>query len=281
MDLKQRVSLMYVRTKFKLLSTISKRKAAKQALKLFLTPQKRNIKALPADFMNAEKLQFSLDGNVVNGYRWNFPSAKKLLILHGFESSVIQFDHLIKPLTEAGYEVLAFDAPAHGRSSGKMIDVFIYKNMIDRINRLYGPVTNFIAHSFGGLALTLYLEDHPHDQQFKVVLIAPATETKTAIKNYFTLLNLNEKVKDEFEKQMIATGGKHPSWYSISRASENIKAGVLFLQDEEDALTPLSDVKPIMNKNYPNFHFVISKGFGHRWIYKDPSSVSAIINFLK
>lgn len=280
MDLKQRLALSYIRTKFKLLSTLSKTKAAKAALNLFLTPQKRNIKPLPPQFIASEKLQFSLDGNVVNGYRWNYPSPKKLLILHGFESSVTQFDHFIDPLVAKGYEVLAFDAPAHGRSTGRMIDVFIYKNMIDRINRLYGPVTNFIAHSFGGLALCLYLEDHPHDRDFKVVLIAPATETKRAIDNYFNLLKLPIKVRKEFENQMIATGGKHPTWYSISRASKQIKAEVLFLQDEEDLLTPLQDVQPIIQQYYPNFHFVISKGFGHRWIYKDPQSVNAIMNFL-
>lgn len=280
MDLKQQMALTYVRTKFKLLSTLSKTKAAKEALKLFLTPQKRNIKPLPPQFIKSEKLQFSMDGNIVNGFRWNHPSSKKLLILHGFESSVTQFDHFIEPLVDKGYEVLAFDAPAHGRSTGRMIDVFVYKNMIDRINRLYGPVTNFIAHSFGGLALSLYLEDHPHDSDFKVVLIAPATETKTAIDNYFNLLKLRPKVRKEFENQMIATGGKHPTWYSISRAAKQIKAEVLFLQDEEDLLTPLKDVEPIIQQHYPNFHFVISKGFGHRWIYKDQQSVNAIMNFL-
>jgi len=280
MDLKQKVLLTYVRTKFKLLSTISKTKGAKAALKLFLTPQKRNIKPLPPQFIASEKLQFSLDGNVVNGYRWNHPSSKKVLILHGFESSVTQFDHFIEPLVSKGYEVLAFDAPAHGRSTGQMIDVFIYKNMIDRINRIYGPVTNFIAHSFGGLALSLYLEDHPHDNDFNVVLISPATETKTAIDNYFNLLKLPYRLRQEFENQMIKTGGKHPTWYSIGRAAKQIKAEVLFLQDEEDLLTPLKDVEPIIQQHYPNFHFVISKGFGHRWIYKDQQSVDAIMNFL-
>lgn len=280
MDLKQRLLLSYIRTKFKLLSSLSKTNAAKKALKLFLTPQKRNIKPLPPQFLKAEKLQFSLEGNVVNGYRWNYPSSKKVLILHGFESSVTQFDHLIEPLVAKGYEVLAFDAPAHGRSSGKMIDVFVYKNMIDRINRNYGPVTNFIAHSFGGLALILYLEDHTHDEDFKVVLIAPATETKRAIDNYFNLLQLNSRVRKEFENQMIETGGKHPTWYSINRAAKQIKAKVLFLQDEEDELTPLNDVQPIIDRGYSNFQFVISKGFGHRWIYKDPQSINAIMNFL-
>jgi hypothetical protein len=45
-------------------------------------------------------------------------------------------------------------------------------------------------------------------------------------------------------------------------------------------MTPLSDVKPIMDKNYPNFHFIISEGLGHRRIYRDNKSLKAIIDFL-
>jgi hypothetical protein len=45
-------------------------------------------------------------------------------------------------------------------------------------------------------------------------------------------------------------------------------------------MTPLSDVEPIMEKNYPNFHFIISEGLGHRRIYRDNKSLKAIIEFL-
>jgi hypothetical protein len=75
-------------------------------------------------------------------------------------------------------------------------------------------------------------------------------------------------------------GGKPPEWYSVSRAAANIKAQVLFLQDKDDHITPLSDVKPIMDKNYPNFQFVISEGLGHRRIYRDEQSLKKIIEFL-
>jgi hypothetical protein len=45
-------------------------------------------------------------------------------------------------------------------------------------------------------------------------------------------------------------------------------------------MTPLSDVKRIMDKNYPNFHFVISEGLGHRKIYRNEGSIKRIIEFL-
>ena len=140
MALKKQLVLKYVRTKFKILSSLSKKKAAEKAFEIFCTPQTRTDKDLPAVFEKSEKIEFSFKGNIVRGYRWNHPAQKKLLILHGFESSVINFDKYIEPLVKKGYEVLAFDAPAHGRSSGKTINAVVYKEFVQYICKNFGPV---------------------------------------------------------------------------------------------------------------------------------------------
>jgi len=272
--------LKYVRTKFKLLSSISKRKAAGKAFELFCTPQFRTKKDLPPVFKKSEKIEFPFEGNIVRGYRWNHPSSKKALILHGYESSVINFENYIEPLIQKGYEVLAFDAPAHGRSTGRSITVISYKNLVHHIWNNYGPIDSFITHSFGGLTLSLALEEITHSPTTRIVLIAPAAETKTAIDNFFKLLKLDAKVRKEFNSIIEEQGGKSPDWYSISRVAPKLKGQVLFLQDKDDQMTPVSDVKPIMDKNYPNFKFIISEGLGHRKIYRDEQSFKKIMEFL-
>jgi pimeloyl-ACP methyl ester carboxylesterase len=211
MKLAQRLALKYIRTKFKLLSAISKPKAARAAFNLFCTPQYRNRKKLPPIFEKSEKLHFNFEGNTIRGYRWNHPAQKKALILHGFESSVINFDRYVKPLINKGYEVLAFDAPAHGRSTGNKINGIIYKNVIHQINATYGPVKSFIAHSLGGLALSLFLEETGHDETYKAVLIAPAVETETAVNTYFRFLQLNQGLRNEFENLIINLAGNPPA----------------------------------------------------------------------
>ena len=278
----QRLAVFYIRTKFKLLSTISKRKAAAAAFQLFCTPQSRNRKELPPVFKEAEQLQFHLDQETISGYRWNHGTEgkKKALILHGFESSVVNFERYVTPLVEKGYEVLAFDAPAHGRSSGHTINVLTYKKMIRHICTVYGPINAFIAHSFGGLSLSLALEELPRDESQKVVLIAPAAETTTAIDNFFRLLKLDEEVRTEFDALIQRMGGHPPGWYSVARAARQLKAQVLFLQDKEDMQTHLNDVEPIMKENHPNFRFVISEGLGHSRIYRDNGSIKTIMEFL-
>src|SRR5690348_8298877 len=98
MSLSRQLTLKYIRTKFKLLSALSKRKAAEKAFELFTTPQRRTKKAAPPIFQQAEKLHFEFKENTIKGYRWNHPSNKKIVILHGYESSIINFDRYIQPL---------------------------------------------------------------------------------------------------------------------------------------------------------------------------------------
>lgn len=277
--MRQQIALSYIRTKFKFFSFLSNKNAARKAMQLFCTPQHRNRKKLPPVFENSEKINFLFEGHYIQGYRWNHPAEKKLLILHGFESSVINFDRYIMPLTKAGYEVLAFDAPAHGRSSGKQINVLLYKNFILHIIKQYGPVANFIAHSFGGLALSLVLEEVQHTEETKIVLIAPAAETATAINSFFSILKLNGSVRKEFDKLIETMSGHKPEWFSIARIAGKLKAKTLWLQDKDDLMTPLSDVAPVLQKNYPNFQFIISEGLGHRRIYRDNNSFKAIMRF--
>jgi pimeloyl-ACP methyl ester carboxylesterase len=279
MSLRRKIAVRYIKTKFKLLSALSKRKAAEQAFDLFCTPQVLYKKEPAAIFSKAEKLHFSFEGYTISGYRWN-PSDKKVLILHGFSSTILNFDHFVKPLIKKGYEVLAFDAPAHGASTGKRINVVLYKEFIEKVYELYGPIKSFIAHSLGGLSLALALEDIQHDETYRVALIAPATETTTSIDFYFNLLKLDKGVRKEFDALIEEVSGGHtPDWFSVRRAAKHIKAQVLWLHDEVDELTPWSDARKVQEADYPNFHFIVTKGLGHRRIYRDKKMVDRVIDF--
>jgi pimeloyl-ACP methyl ester carboxylesterase len=285
MKLTQRLALSYVRAKFKLLSSISKKKAAEKAFELFCTPQQRNKKPLPKIFDQAEKLHFKIDSTNVQGWRWNpvqpgHQAERKALIIHGFESSVVNFEKYIKPLMSKGYEVLAFDAPAHGRSEGKQINAPLYKRTILEINRRYGPIQSFMAHSFGGLAVCLALEEISHTADYRLALIAPATETTSAIDSFLKFLQLDPSIRPEFEKLIVNKGGVIPAWYSIRRAMKHIRAKVLWVHDEEDDTTPFSDVLKVKSENHANIEFVITKGLGHRRIYRDNKVAKIVVDFL-
>lgn len=280
MKLAQKLVIGYYRAKLNIFSKLSKRKAAEKAFELFCTPYTSNKKKAPAVFEKAEKLHLKVEHNNLVGYRWNHPQPKKALILHGFSSTVKKFDHFVMPLVKKGYEVIAFDAPAHGDSSGKTINVYQYRDTIKKIYERFGPIHSFIAHSFGGLALSLFMEEQPYQEHKKLVLIAPATETESALNSFAAVLKIDEDVKAEMRKIIFERSGHTSAQISVRHAAEKITAEVLWIHDEDDDVTPWADAEKVKQDNHPNFQFMLTKGLGHRRIYRDNKVKKAIMEFL-
>lgn len=281
MNVQKNLAIPFLRGKLHLLSLVSRSYAGREAFRLFCTPLTRYTGKPATVFTNGEALEFSLDGKKIRGFRCNSGGTKKVLILHGFSSSCHKFDRFAAGLIQKNYEVLAFDAPAHGASEGKTVNAVEYSDMIRKASSLYGPFHGFIAHSFGGIAISLALEQLPHSEETKVVLIAPATETVSAINGAFNMLGIRGPlVKQCLHNHIFRISGQKAEWFSVRRAMKNITATVLWIHDEEDTVTPLADVVKVQEDKFPHIQFVITKGLGHQKIYRDNNIRKAILNFL-
>ncbi len=271
--------IVLIRLKIKLLSLFSLKIAGNELFRLFITPIKPIHIYKSKVFCKYEEVSFMLKGKKINGYRCSIAGGKKALILHGFASTLHKFENFVEPLMQNGWEVLAFDAPAHGGSEGKTVHAVDYADMILEVIQRFGPIGLFIGHSFGGLALSLALEKISLPNA-KIVLIAPATETTSAIDEAMKVLGIkSNKLKSALEETIFRTSGKPATWYSVKRAVHNIKNPILWIHDELDTITPIDDVWEIKNEHLPNIQFHITKGLGHRHIYKDESVLKMVIHF--
>ena len=197
--------------------------------------------------------------------------------MHGFNSYCYKFNNYIEQLQHKGFEVLAFDAPAHGLSGGKSINALLYHDMILKINELYGPLYGIMAHSLGGLAASLAAEKM-HLLE-KLVLIAPATETNTAIHHFFNRLQLPNSLKTKFEEVLVHRAQNPMSYFSISRAIHQITANTLWLHDIDDPICPFPDASKVQKLNLAHVTFFETKGLGHSNIYKDENVAHRIVSF--
>ncbi len=282
MKLAQRLLIGYYKTKLKTIGVLSPRKAAESAFRLFCTPFSRKKKRKePPVFHKAEKLSFDLDGSVIRGFRWKpeHPNGKTILICHGFSSYAYKFEKYISPLKKEGFTVLAFDAPAHGNSDGKLINAAIYKKAILKIEQQFGPVYGIMGHSLGGLAASLAFEEFSDNQNRKLVLVAPATETQRALDHFFTIIPVDEKVKHAFEQMLSEIADQPVSYYSVSRVVKNISANVLWIHDKHDTICPFEDVKPVISLKLPHVRFLITEELGHSKVYKDNKICTEIVHF--
>ena len=282
MKISQKLGLRYARARLNILSLSSTRKAAVMAFRLFCTPQQRSAEKGSPLFARGKCVSFKYEGHTIRGRVWLPPSppTKKALIAHGFESSSQAFEAYIAALLDKGYEVVAFDAPAHGRSGGRRVTLPKYVGVLRVIEQNYGPFNGYIGHSLGGLALALFLETSPHNENTRLILIAPAVETATALHTFARLLHLEPAVVHEIDDYIQETGGQHVAWYSLRRALHNIHARILYLQDDDDKITPSREARNIQGDGHRGIGFIFTKGLGHRRIYQDPETIARILRFL-
>lgn len=281
LKLTQRIAISYYKTKIKAISLLSKKRAAEKTFELFCTPYSGKPKRKePPMFHQAEKIVCNFEKLKLRGWRWTPKNnnGKKILLAHGFDSCSYKFDNYIQPLMQEGFIVIAFDAPAHGLSDGKTADAWLYRNSIIEIDKQFGNFYCIITHSFGGLSASLAAEIMPQLQ--KLILIAPATETQTAIDNFFKIVSFGNEIKKELENYIVTLNHLPINYYSVTRSVQNIKAKVLWIHDKNDWICPYKDVEPAINMHLPNTEFYITKGLGHNKIYRNKEVVNRVIQFL-
>ena len=280
----ERMYLQYLRTKFRTIGKLSPAMAGKLAFNLFCTPypKYKKVKA-PAIFHQAKQLKLIVSGDItINGFEWipTNSNGKTVLICHGYASYFFKFEKYIQPLLKNGFRVIGFDAPGHGQSQGKYINIIVYKDAIEHIINKYGPIDHFMGHSLGGITLAMVAEEITNPEQHKFVLIAPATKTTTTFANYFSMMRFSEPVIQAFYNELKTLSTKPISFFEANRAIENYKGQVLWVHDEGDRVCPYSDLINFQKNAPENIKFLITNGLGHNKVYKTPEIVDQIVGFL-
>ncbi len=280
MSTSKQVVLALVRTQYFFLSVASPAYAARKALRLFSTPNRKPVPEGPL-MDKSVKLNLLSNGWQLSGYRWGNTSVKKrVLILHGFESAAAKFEGYVNPLLQKGYEVFAFDAQAHGNSEGRTITLPEYIINIEDIHKQYGPFDAYIGHSLGASAIVHFLETVPYTTGTKTVLIAPSTEVTSLITRFAGILRLNNRVKNNLDDLIRQKTGKPVSYFSVIRALPDISSDILWIHDRDDMITPFEDAEKVKTHDLPHVDFVPTSGLGHNRIYRDETVQNRVLAFL-
>jgi len=141
---------------------------------------------------------FTIDTEI---YYPNINSEKIVILCHGMMSTSRygknkQFIKLISRLLENNYKVIAFNWRGHGESSGNSLDVSLDSFYYDLSAIVDTFVNNeeiyFIGHSFGALAINLFIYRRKYTNVQKIVLTSPPLNPIDS-----SLLNENTFLFDE------------------------------------------------------------------------------------
>lgn len=206
-----------------------------------------------------------------------------VVMMHGWSGSGAQFRKLIPGLVEAGYQVAAFDAPAHGGNPGKQTHLLEFVDTLLAIQNQIGPIQTLMAHSFGGMASMT--ASHRGLNVEQMVLFAPHLDVNEIHQSYSDLLNLNPELSrrfhDKIGARMAAITGLDDVWSFFTPQSllnDRDFSGLLIF-DSDDEEIPQDQFKAVA-QYWTDCQVLETHGLGHHRVLKDAGVIDAVLGFM-
>lgn len=243
------------------LSYFSKTLAAKKAFNTFCKVRKGRVLPTQALFLEeAKKGKEIVAGHEIQTYQWRGDGATVLLV-HGWESNSSRWRNLIKILKVQDFNILAFDAPGHGYSSGEYLHMPLYSECLLHMLKTYSP-KHLVGHSFGGMTALYTQSRNPENSIEKIVTIGAPSEFHEIMEQYRQLLNLGPRVIQALDQLIMDRFGFRIRELSASEFASNIDRKGMIFHDILDAVTPYHASEHI-HSNWRNSILVSTEGLGH------------------
>ncbi len=264
-------------TYFNFLALFSKKLAAQKAFTFFCTPRKGKVLGIQQNFLDTAKHKsIEVGGMQLQTYYW--PGKREtILLLHGWESNSFRWKSLITYLREADFNILAFDAPAHGGSTGKIFNVPLYAECADHIIKEFKPQF-IVGHSVGGTTAIFHQYQYGTSPVEKLVAIGSPSELIEIMAHYQSMLQFNNRVYGALNNYLQNHFGFGFEDFSTSKFASNLSLKGLLIHDELDMVAPVSASLRV-HANWKNSRLILTRGLGHS-LYQEEVN-QQIVDFLK
>jgi len=257
-------------------SLISSRYASKRALSLFASPRKGRYDEDQRRIINSAYTEELTYNNLdIATYRW-VGKGKTILLAHGWESNASRWDYILKDLNAQDYNVIAIDAPAHGRSDGKQFNAILYSEFINVAANKFKPDV-LIGHSVGGMASVFSMHNYQLPSVKKMILLGAPAHFTGVFSRYKTMMGFNTRISNGLDKIVLERFGKPVDYFSAAEFTKAIEAQGLIIHDKKDRIIPFEDAQ-LFADSYKNSQLISTTGFGHG--LKNASITPQIIEFI-
>lgn len=245
---------------------------------LFCLPFAKKLKPHQKTYLLKSKWEVILyENDRIQCYRWG-KGSKKILLVHGWASHSYRWKSLIEHHKNEDYSFYAFDAPAHGLSEGRFLNLLILSDLIYTIIKQIGPIHGLIGHSIGGYGSLYCLHQNPNLGELRTVILAAPGEVTDFFEYYKKMLGLSNRTNQLLNQAFYLRTGKNPYEFSSSLLAQSIQNKALIIHDKKDRDTDFQ-YSVRLHDAWKNSELILTEGLGHSLKSKELESV--ILDFLK
>ena len=262
---------------FQVLQTISFKWASTLAYHFWFHPGRSVVKRI-ALFKpeNSQTGQLNIADKSVQ--YWSAGQGPRVLLVHGWASIGSQFAVLAQALLRSGFQVIWFDAPAHGRSSGMKTSVFEVAACIAKLEAETGSFEAIIAHSFGTPCSLMAISEGLNVNKF--IAISPPSSAQILVDKYCRAMKAHPKTRAFMVDRLHKAFGDDV-FDRISAKNLALKTVVesLVIHDKGDSVVPFEEGR-VVQKNLVNSNMLVTEGLGHNRILRDKGVIKSCVDFI-
>jgi pimeloyl-ACP methyl ester carboxylesterase len=264
-----------MRTAFRAVGAVAPGVAARWAETLFCTPPRRpggDERFLAA----GARFTVESQGQRLRGWEWG--SGPVVVLVHGWGSRASRFGALGAALLEAGFRVVAYDAPAHGESTGRFASLPEFARALSDVAARVGPIHGLVGHSLGGAAVAMAMR-HGVEARRAVLLASPA-DVRIFSDLFARTLAIAPTVQETMHRNLerrlrIVWDDLH-----IPTLVRELPALALIIHDRDDTDVPVAHGEEIVGA-WAGSRLETTTGLGHRAILRDPAVIARTVAFLE
>jgi len=253
---------------------------ATRAKQLFCTPfGSSRTRAAAADLGGAAMHRIDHAGESIAVYHWGEVGlAPTVLISHGWSSFGLRFLPWVETLQAAGYAVVAFDQPGHGRNRPARITLPGFADTVQAVAAQTGPLAAAIGHSLGGAAVAIAMRRGMRVE--RAVMIAPAADGTAALRRFARAIALPEHGRTALQLQLEQDTGQPLDDLAIHRVATQLTQPALIVHDLVDHDVPWEEGERYA-RFWPDARLLTVQGLGHHKIVNDDCVIDAGMAFLR
>jgi pimeloyl-ACP methyl ester carboxylesterase len=206
-----------------------------------------------------------------------------VLIAHGWTSEASFMAVFAEQLRRAGFRVVAFDQPAHGRSGQPRASLIDCARALLQVGEALGPLRFAVTHSMGGLAALLVGEGGPpmaRPYPFeRYVLVSSPNRFSTITREFADELHLGPAARRSFETHVARVAHRPMATFTAANLLAATGRPALVIHSRDDAEVSFRNAEEIVAA-CPRARLQAVDGLGHRNILFAPPVIRAAVSYL-